>query len=357
MTTQKTIDESRLLEFVGKVIGDVGALMSSGLVVIGDRLGLYRAMNEAGPITPAELAQRTDTSERYVREWLLNQAASGYIEYDPASGRYVLPDEHAVALTDEASPFFLSGCFQAGLALVKAEEKIAVGFTSGVGVLWGEQDSELFEGAERVWKPGYQANLVQSWIPALEGVDAKLRTGARVADIGCGHGASTIIMAQGYPASHFVGYDNHAPSIEHARRAAYEVGVADRVRFEVADATSYPRQEYDLIAFFDAFHDLGDPVGAARHAREALAPDGALMLVEPMAGERVEENFNPIGRVFSGFSVLCCTPNAMAACGCDQALGTIATEQTIRDIVASAGFTSFRRAAETPFNRVFEARA
>lgn len=357
MTTQQTIDESKLLEVVGKGIGDVGALMSSALVVIGDRLGLYRAMKEAGPITPAELAERTDTSERYVREWLLNQAASGYVEYNPATGRYALPDEHAIALTDETSPFFLSGCFQASLALVKAEERIAEGFRTGAGVLWGEQDSELFEGAERVWKPGYQANLVQSWIPALGGVDAKLRAGARVADIGCGHGASTIIMAQGYPASLFVGYDNHAPSIEHARGVASEAGVADRVSFEVADATSYPGQEYDLIAFFDAFHDLGDPAGAARHAREALAPGGTLMLVEPLAGERVEENFNPIGRVFSGFSVLCCTPNAMAACGCDQALGTIATEQEIRDIVTQAGFTAFRRVAEAPFNRVFGARA
>lgn len=357
MTTPQTIDESKLLAFVGKGIGDVGALMSSALVVIGDRLGLYRAMREAGPVGPAELARSTNTSERYVREWLLNQAASGYVDYDPATGRYILPPEQAIALTDETSPFFLSGCFQASLALVKSEERIASGFKTGAGVLWGEQDSELFAGAERVWKPGYQANLVQSWIPALEGVDAKLRAGARVADIGCGHGASTIILGQAYPASRFVGYDNHGPSIEHARNAAAEAGLAGRVSFESASANSYPGPEYDLIAFFDSFHDLGDPAGAARHARRALAPGGTLMLVEPMAGERVEENFNPVGRVFSGFSVLCCTPNAMAACGCDRALGTVATEQEIRDIVTRAGFTSFRRVAEAPFNRVFEARA
>jgi hypothetical protein len=241
-------------------------------VVISDRLNLYRAMAASGPVTPGELAERTGTVERYVREWLVNQAASGYVDYDDATGRYSLPAEHAVALTDDSHPFFLAGGYQASLALVKSEAKIGEAFRTGQGLSWGDHDRELFPGAERVWKPGYRANLVSSWIPALEGVEAKLQAGAKVADVGCGHGASTLILAQAYPNSVVVGYDNHGPSIDHARRAALEAGLADRVTFEVADATSFPGQDYDLIAFFDSFHDLGDPLGAARGVRSALAP-------------------------------------------------------------------------------------
>jgi SAM-dependent methyltransferase len=356
MATQTDIDEARLGAFAMKAVGDFGALMSSALVVVGDRLNLYRALADGGPATSAELAARTGTVERMVRDWLVNQAASGYLEYDPAAGRYTLPPEHAVVLTDESSPYFLAGCFQASLALVKAEAKIAESFRTGAGLGWGEHDPELFVGAERTWRPGYQANLVSAWLPALDGVEARLHGGARVADVGCGHGASTRILAAAYPNSRFVGFDNHAPSIELARRAAVEAGVADRVAFQVADAGSFPGEGYDLVAFFDSFHDLGQPVAAARRARAALAPDGAVMLVEPMAGQRVEDNLNPVGRVFSGFSTLCCTPNAMAACGCDRALGTIASDDDLRSVVAEAGFTRFRRAAEGPFNRVFEAR-
>jgi SAM-dependent methyltransferase len=356
MTTEVSIDQAKLQSFAMKAIGDVGALMSSALVVIGDRLNLYRAMAGSEPLTPAELAARTGTVERYVREWLVNQAAAGYVDYDPAKGRYSLPAEHALVLTDESNPFFLSGCFQASLALVKSEAKIGEAFRTGQGLSWGDHDSELFPGAERVWKPGYEANLVSSWIPALQGVEAKLQAGAKVADVGCGHGASTLILAQAYPNSRIVGYDNHAPSIEHARRSALEAGLESRVTFEVADATSLPGEGYDLVAFFDSFHDLGRPLDAARRVRSALAPDGTLMLVEPMAGQRVEENLNPVGRVFSGFSVLCCTPNAIAACGCDEALGTIASDGQLREVATRAGFTRFRRAAEAAFNRVFEVR-
>lgn len=356
MATQTDIDEARLGAFAMKAIGDFGALMSSALVVVGDRLNLYRALADGGPATSAELAARTATVERMVRDWLVNQASSGYLEYDPTTGRYTLPAEHAVVLTGESSPYFLAGCFQASLALVKAESRIAESFRTGAGLGWGEHDPELFVGAERTWRPGYQANLVSSWLPALDGVEARLRHGARVADVGCGHGASTLILAEAYPSSRFVGFDNHAPSIELARRAAVEAGLGHRTTFEVADAASFPGDGYDLVAFFDSFHDLGEPVAAARQALAALAPDGVLMLVEPMAGQRVEDNLNPVGRVFSGFSTLCCTPNAMAACGCDRALGTIASDDDLRSVVVEAGFTRFRRAAEGPFNRVFEAR-
>jgi SAM-dependent methyltransferase len=356
MTTVTTpIDEAKLQAFLGKAVGDFGTAASAALVVIGDQLGLYRAMAGAGPLTSAELAQRTGTMERYVREWLVNQAAAGFLEYEPSTARYSLPPEHALALTDDTSPFYVGGGYQVITAVMKAQPRIAEAFRTGAGLPWGEQDPSLFEGTERFFRPGYEANLVSSWIPALDGVAAKLQAGATVADVGCGHGASTIVMAQAYPRSRFFGFDNHAPSIARARQAAAEAGVEKRVIFEVASAADFPGSDYDLIAYFDCLHDMGDPVGAIRHAREVLAPHGTVLIVEPMAGERVEDNFNPVGVVYSAASVLCCTPNALSA-GHGTALGTIATEAQLREVVTTGGLSRFRRATETPFNRIFEAR-
>jgi SAM-dependent methyltransferase len=351
--TNVSIDEAKLGAFMGKVVTDLGALISAGCVLIGDKLGLYKAMADGMPVTSEELAKRTETTERYVREWLINQAASGYLEYNSSTREYRLPAEQATALADSNSPYFVCGGFQAMMALTRAEPKITEAFRTGEGMFWGDHDHGLFEGTERFFKPGYIANLVQNWIPALNGVDARLRAGAKVADVGCGHGASTIIMAQAYPASRFYGYDNHSPSIERARHAAAEAGVSDRVEFHVAGSEDFPGDGYDMVAFFDCFHDLGNPAGSAKRAYETLAEDGTLMVVEPMAGNTVEENLNPVGRVYSGASVLCCTPNAMAYGG--HALGTIATDAALGEMVQAGGFTKFRRATESAFNRVFEA--
>ena len=350
----KSIDEKKLEAFLGKVISDFGASLSSGLAYIGVKLGLYQAMAQGGPVTPKELAGRTGTVERYVREWLINQAAGGYVEYDSATGRYILPPEQAAALTDEESPCYVAGGFYVIKAMLRAEERIAEAFQKGGGMLWGEHDPDLFLGTERFFRPGYAAHLVKEWIPALTGVHAKLQTGGQVADVGCGHGASTILMAKGYPKSTFHGFDCHEPSIDYARRAAAQAGVGDRVKFKVADSNSFPGDRYDLIAFFDCLHDMGDPVGAARQACQTLAPDGSVLIVEPMAGNTVEENFNPLGRTFSAASTLCCTANSLAMGG--PALGAVATEQALRETVLAGGFKYFRRAAQTPFNRIFEAR-
>jgi SAM-dependent methyltransferase len=336
------------------VVEDFGAALSSGLVYIGQKLGLYKAMAGAGPLTPEELAQRTGTVERYVREWLINQAAGGYVEFDPATGRYNLPVEQAVALTDENSQFYVGGGFYVIKAMLRAEERICDAFLNGGGMLWGEHDPDLFIGTEKFFRPGYAAHLIAEWIPALTGVEEKLKAGGKVADIGCGHGASTILMAKAYPNSRFYGFDNHGPSIEHARKAALEAGIDDRVEFTVADASAVPGEGYDLIAFFDCLHDMGDPAGAAKRAYEVLAPEGSVLIVEPMAGNRVEENFNPVGRTFSAASTLCCTANSLALGG--PGLGAVATEGALGDIIRGAGFKSFRRATETPFNRIFEAR-
>jgi SAM-dependent methyltransferase len=349
-----TVNQSKLEEFVGKAVGDFGATISAALVVIGDKLGLYRSMAGAGPLSPAELAARTGTDERYIHPWLVNQAAGGYLDYDAATGRYELPPEQAVALTDESSPFYVGGGFQVVTAAIKAEPRIAEAFKSGGGMAWGEHDHGLFQGTERFFRPGYEANLITSWIPALDGVEAKLIAGATVADIGCGHGASSLVMAKAYPKSRFFGFDFHAPSIERARELAAEAGLADRVVFDVASATEFPGGDYDLIAYFDCLHDLGDPVGAIRQSRRVIKSDGHLLIVEPMAGERDGDNLNPVGRVFSAASVLVCTPNALATG--HTALGTIATEQALREVVTAGGFRRFRRATETPFNRIFEAR-
>jgi 2-polyprenyl-3-methyl-5-hydroxy-6-metoxy-1,4-benzoquinol methylase len=350
----KPISEDKMNAFLGKVVGDFGAALSSSLAYIGQKLGLYKAMAAGGPVTPAELAQQTSTNERYIREWLINQAAGGYVDYDPATGRYSLSPEQAAALTDEASPFFVGGGFYVVKAMTSAVPRIENAFKNGGGMLWGEHDPDLFVGTERFFRPGYATHLVASWIPSLAGVEEKLKAGGKVADIGCGHGSSTIIMAQAYPASKFWGFDNHEKSIETARRRAKDAGVSDRVTFEVANAGDFPDHQYDLIAFFDCLHDMGDPVSACKRAFATLADDGAVLIVEPMAGNTVEENFNIIGRTFAGASTLCCTANSMALGG--PALGAVATEDAIRDTVLAGGFTQFRRATETPFNRIFEAR-
>jgi SAM-dependent methyltransferase len=354
MATTQAIDEERINAFVGKAVGEFGVIASAALVVIGDRLGLYRGLAEGGPQTPAELAARTGTTERYIREWLLNQAASGNVDYNPESGRYTLPPEHVLTLVDESSPAFMVGGYQVMTAAVRAVDRITEAFRHGGGMAWGDQHPDLFQGTERFFRPGYEANLVSSWIPALEGVHEKLQRGATVADIGTGHGASTIVMAKAYPNSRFVGFDSHGPSIDAARAAARAAGLGDRVTFEVASSTSFPGSGYDLVAYFDSLHDMGDPAGAAAAAHRALADGGSVLLVEPMAGRTPDENLNPVGRVFSAASVLICTPNALAEG--NQALGTLATDEQLEAVFRGAGFRSFRRATETPFNRVFEAR-
>ena len=349
-----TINQEKLEAFLGKVVTDFGAALSSSLVYIGQKLGLYKALAEAGPSTPAELAARTGTQERYVREWLINQTAGGYVEYDAAASKFFLSPEQAAALADEESPAFVGGGFYLIKAMSSAAPRIAEHFRGGGGMLWGEHDSDLFVGTERFFRPGYRTHLTGDWIPALTGIEEKLKAGGTVADVGCGHGASTIIMAQAYPNSRFKGFDNHEPSIEHARRAAEEAGVADRVTFEVCSASEIPVGPYDLVCFFDCLHDMGDPAGAARRAAEVLAEDGSALIVEPMAGNTVEENINIIGRTFSAASTLCCTSNSLALGG--PALGAVATEDALREVVVGAGFKEFRRATQTPFNRVFEAR-
>jgi 2-polyprenyl-3-methyl-5-hydroxy-6-metoxy-1,4-benzoquinol methylase len=348
------IDENKMNEFLGKVVGDFGAALSSALVYIGQKLGLYKALATGGAQTPAELAEKTSTNERYVREWLINQAAGGYVTYDSASGRYSLSPEQAVALTDESSPFFVGGGFYVVKAMTHAVNRIEDGFKSGGGILWGEHDPDLFVGVERFFRPGYAAYLIANWIPSLTGIEEKLKAGGKVADIGCGHGASTVIMAQAYPNSRFWGFDNHDKSIETARQRAEDAGVSDRVTFEVASADAIPDQQYDMVTFFDCLHDMGDPVGACKRAAEVLAKDGSALIVEPMAGNTVEENFNIIGRTFSGASTLCCTSNSLALNG--PALGAVAPESAIKEVVLAGGFKEFRRATETPFNRIFEAR-
>lgn len=347
------INPSKLQDFMGKAVGDIGAAMSANMVLLGDRLGLYKAMAARGPLTPAELAKATKTAERYVREWLGNQAAGGYVTYDSATGRYTLPPEQAVALADESSPFFLPGAFQVIAATFMAEPKIAQRFKTGKGLGWAQHDHRLFEGTERFFRPNYVGNLVQNWIPALDGVDTKLKAGAKVADVGCGFGASTIIMAKAYPNSSFMGFDYHKPSILTARRRAKEAGVKN-VTFEVAKSTNYPGSGYDFVTHFDCLHDMGDPVGAAKHVLKTLAPNGTWMIVEPFANDRVEDNLNPVGRVFYAASTMICVPASLAYNG--PALGAQAGEARLRDIVMRGGLTRFRRATQTPFNLVLEAR-
>ena len=350
-----SIDPAKLDAFVGRFVQDLGAVLHAATVLLGDKLGLYKAMADGVAVTPEELARRTSTDARYVREWLAAQAASAYVEYDPATGRFRLPEEQAFALTNEFNPLFIPGGLQVAASTIKDEAPILEAFRTGRGVGWHEHCADLFAGTERFFRPGYIANLVGTWIPALDGVDAKLRRGARVADVGCGHGSSTIVMAQAYPKSDFTGFDYHGPSIERARAAAASAGVADRVRFEIATAKTFPGA-YDFVTFFDCLHDMGDPVGAARHVRESLADDGTWMIVEPFARDRLEENLNAIGRIFYSVSTFVCTPVARSQ-ERGLALGAQAGQARIGEVVREAGFTRFRRAAETVFNLVLEARA
>jgi SAM-dependent methyltransferase len=349
-----TINEDKMNAFLGQVVTDFGATLSSMLGYIGLKLGLYEALAATDGMTPAELAEKTGTNERYVREWLINQASGSYVHYDPASGKYSMLPEQATALTNESSPFYVGGGFYVVKAMLNAQQRISDAFTNGGGMLWGEHDPDLFVGTEKFFRPGYTAHLVSSWIPALTGVEEKLRTGAKVADVGCGHGASTLIMAEAYPNSRFFGFDNHELSIENAAEKAKSAGISERVTFVTESASGIPDNQYDLICFFDCLHDMGDPHGAMKRAFETLADDGSVLIVEPMAGNVVEENFNPVGRTFSGASTLCCTANSMALGG--PALGAVASEDAIREVVESSGFTQFRRATQTPFNRIFEAR-
>jgi SAM-dependent methyltransferase len=350
-----TIDGAKLEAFVFRAVDEIGATLNAALVVMGDKLGLYRALAGAGPLTPDELAQRTGTAERYVREWLNNQAAGGYVEYDPATGRYTLPPEQAMALTDESSPAYLPGFFQIAVGSVLDSPRITEAARTGAGIGWHDHVHDVHEGCERFFRPGYNANLLTSWLPALDGVVEKLERGAKVADVGCGHGASTILMAKAFPNSTFAGSDYHDGSIETARQRAQDAGVAERVTFEVAPAAGYSGTGYDLVTMFDCLHDMGDPAGAARHVRETLAPGGTWMIVEPAAGDRVEDNLNPVGRAYYGFSTLLCTPASLSQ-DVGLALGAQAGEARIRDVVISGGLSRFRRATETPFNLVFEAR-
>lgn len=349
------INEDKLNQLLGRFLDDFGAVFHGAMVVIGDKLGLYKAMAEAGPLSSAELAGRTGTTERYVREWLAGQTAGGYVTYDPATERYSLTEEQAFVMADESSPAFLPGAFQLAVSAVKAEPRIAEAFRTGEGVGWHEHDPGLFRGTERFFRPGYAANLMSSWIPSLDGVQQKLERGARVADVGCGHGASTILMAEAFPKSTFIGFDYHGRSIEYARHAAQEAGVGDRVSFEVAKAKEYPGKDYDFVTFFDCLHDMGDPVGASTHVLESLKRDGTWMIVEPFAGDKLEDNLNPRGRAFYCASTLICTPASLSQ-EVGLGLGAQAGEARLREVVTSGGFSRFRRASETPFNNVFEAR-
>jgi 2-polyprenyl-3-methyl-5-hydroxy-6-metoxy-1,4-benzoquinol methylase len=348
------VDGDKLMQFVFRAVDEVGATLNAALVVMGDKLGLYRAL-AGDSLSPAELADRTGTAERYVREWLNAQAAGGFVAYDPDSGRYSLEPEQAVALTDSDSPAYLPGFFQIAVGSVLDSPRITEVARSGAGVGWHEHVHDVHEGCERFFRPGYNANLIGGWLPALDGVVDKLERGARVADVGCGHGASTILMAEAFPRSAFTGSDYHTGSIETARARAEAAGVADRVSFAAESAAAYNGGPYDLVTMFDCLHDMGDPVGAARHVRSTLAQDGTWMIVEPNAGDRVEDNLNPVGRAYYGFSTLLCTPASLSQ-EVGLALGAQAGEARIRDVVEAAGFTRFRRAAETPFNLVFEAR-
>ncbi|HKT73098.1 MAG TPA: methyltransferase domain-containing protein [Steroidobacteraceae bacterium] len=348
-----SIDEAKLNAFLGRAVGDLGAALSAVLILIGDELGLYREMAN-GPLTSQELATRTSTNERYIREWLANQAAGGYAEYDAATGKYSLSPEQALCLADPHGPVDLPGAYSIVQDLFHVMERAKNNFRTGRGMEWGEHHACLFHGTERFFRAGYNVHLLSSWLPALDGVVASLHRGARAADVGCGHGASTILMAKAFPKSEFIGIDYHEPSIRVARDRAAAAGVTN-ASFVVADATSYAERELDFIAFFDCLHDMADPVGVARHAREALKPSGRCMIVEPFAGDRVEENLNPVGRVFYGASSLICVPVSLARNG--PALGAQAGERRLREIVVDrAGFGRMRRATQTPFNIVLEAR-
>jgi SAM-dependent methyltransferase len=352
-STVQTPDPTKLDAFLGQVVGDAGAAMSAALVVLGDRLGLYKAL-ATGPASAAELARRTGTSERYLQEWLDAQASGGYVQYDKQTAKYSLPPEQATALADDLSPAFVPGLFQIMHAMWNAVDRMADRFKTGEGLPWGEHHQCLFEGTERFFRAGYIGNLITSWLPSLDGVVAKLERGAKVADVGCGLGASTILMAQAYPSSRFFGYDSHPASIELAQKRASAAGVQDRVTFEVANATDFPGRDYDLVCHFDCLHDMENPIGAGRRVKEVLAADGTWLIVEPFASDRREDNHNPVGRVFYSASTMLCVPHSLSLRG--PALGAQAGEKRLHRVATEAGFSRFRRASETPFNLVLEAR-
>lgn len=355
MVDAPKVNPDRLNEFMGKFVGDLGAGMHMPTVLIGEKLGLYKALARSGPMSPADLAKATGTHERYIREWLSAQAAAGYVSLASDGAHFFLSPEQAFALADENSPAYIPGAFYLVASAFKDEAKVTAAFRSGKGVGWHEHSPDLFEGTNKFFRSGYLAQLTSSWIPALDGMVDRLTKGGSVADVGCGHGSSTLLMAAQYPKSQFVGFDYHAPSIEAARAAAKAAGVSDRVRFEVAKAKDYPGSSYDLIAFFDCLHDMGDPGGAAKHARKALAPDGTWMVVEPFANGTLAENLNPVGKVFYSASTMICTGASL-----DQevgaALGAQASDRQFETLARDGGFTRFRRATATPFNRVFEIR-
>lgn len=356
MSTAQTpaLNMDKLNAFIGQFVTDLGAAVHAGMVVIGEKLGLYKALAQ-GPLSTAELASKTGTDERYLREWLSSQAAGGYITYDEGTEKFSLNQEQAFTLAQEDSPAYLPGAFELALGSLAAVPRIAESFRTGAGMGWHEHDDGVFHGCEKFFRPGYAANLVSSWIPSLDDVKQKLGAGAQVGDIGCGKGASTLLMAQAFPNSRFFGFDYHDKSIEAARHSAKLAGVADRVTFEVSKAKDYPGKNYDFVTVFDCLHDMGDPVGAAQHVRSSLAKDGTWMIVEPFANDQLKDNLNPVGRVYYSFSTLLCTP-----CSRSQevglCLGAQAGEKRIREVISSAGFTRFRRANETPFNIVYEAR-
>jgi SAM-dependent methyltransferase len=353
-TSIPSLDMNKLNAFIGQFVTDLGAAVHAGMVVIGEKLGLYKAL-AGNPMSSAQLAAKTRTDERYVREWLASQAAGGYVTYDEKTNQFSLSEEQAFTLATEDSPAYLPGAFELALGSLAAVPRIADSFRTGAGMGWHEHVDGVFHGCEKFFRPGYAANLIGSWIPALSDVREKLEAGARVADVGCGKGASTLLMARAFPKSRFFGFDYHDKSIEAARDSAQRSGVADRVTFETSTAKSFPGKDYDLVAVFDCLHDMGDPVGAAAHIRQSLAKDGTWMIVEPFASDQLKDNLNPVGRVYYGLSTLLCTP-----CSRSQevglCLGAQAGETRIRDVAAAAGFTRFRRATETPFNIVYEAR-
>ena len=353
-TAAPVLDPDKLMGFVFRAVDEVGATLNTALVVIGDKLGYYRLLAE-GPLTAAQLAERSGTGGPYAREWLNAQAAGGYVSYDPSTGSYTLPAEHAAALTDESSPAYLPGFFQIAYGTVRDADSILAAARSGDGVGWHDHNGDVHVGCERFFRTMYNGHLIGEWLPALDGVAAKLQAGAAVADIGCGHGASTVLMATTFPASRFSGSDYHRESIDIARQRAATAGVADRIDFEVAPAQAFSGTGYDLVTTFDALHDMGDPIGAARHVYERLADDGTWMIVEPAAGDAIEDNLSPVGRAYYGFSTLLCTPSSLAQ-EVGLALGTQAGPARIKDVTTSAGFTRFRIAAQTPFNNVLEVR-
>jgi SAM-dependent methyltransferase len=351
----KTVDEAKLNQFIGQMLGDLGGALSVPLVRIGDRLGLYKALHADGPMTPAELAAKTNVAERYAREWLSHQAASGYLTYDSKTGKFTLPPEQAMVFAEPDSPVYLQGGFDLAVTMMENQALVEPAFRSGKGVGWGEQSQCLFCAAGRFFRPGYHNSLVESWLPALDGVVAKLQRGAIVADVGCGHGFSTVIMAKAFPSSTFIGYDFHPGSVEQARLHARQHGVTANTRFEVALASEFPGKDLDLVTFFDCLHDMGDPVGAARHVRQALKPDGTWMIVEPAAGDRLEDNLNPVSRLYYAASTMICVPTSL-----DQpvgaALGAQAGLKRLSSAISEGGFSSVRKATETPFNMILEAR-